>query len=68
VGGFGQSEQWQFDWERSYTRDEWLDLVPTSGGHNQFPPPKLEELLAGIGARSTWWEAPSGWGTPWWSR
>jgi hypothetical protein len=24
--------------------------VPTSGGHNQFPPGKLEELLAGIGA------------------
>jgi SAM-dependent methyltransferase len=50
VGAFGETEQWQFDWERSYTRDEWLDVVPTSGGHNQFPPGKLEELLAGIGA------------------
>jgi len=50
VGAFGEPEQWQFDWERSYTRDEWLDLVPTAGGHNQFPPGKLEELLAGIGA------------------
>jgi SAM-dependent methyltransferase len=50
VGAFGETEQWQFDWERSYTRDEWLDVVPTSGGHSQFPPGKLEELLAGIGA------------------
>ena len=47
---FGEPERWQFDWERSYTRDEWLDQVPTSGGHNLFPPGKLEELLAGLGA------------------
>ena len=49
VGGFGVPEQWSFDWERSYTREEWLDLVPTSGGHSQFPPGQLEELLAGLG-------------------
>jgi SAM-dependent methyltransferase len=50
AGAFGDPEQWRFDWDRCYTRDEWLDLVPTSGGHSQFPPGKLEELLAGIGA------------------
>ena len=50
VGAFAAPERWQFNWERPYTRDEWLDLVPTSGGHNQFPPGRLEELLAGIGA------------------
>ena len=50
VGLFGPPDEWQFDWERSYTRDEWLDGVPTSGGHNQFPAGKLEELLAGLGA------------------
>ncbi len=49
VGVFGEPEQWQFDWQRPYTRDEWLDWVPTSGGHNQFPPDKLDALLAGIG-------------------
>ena len=27
VGGFGDPEQWRFDWERSYTCDEWLDLL-----------------------------------------
>lgn len=47
---FGDPEQWRFDWERSYTRDEWLDQVPTHGGTNQLPPAQLEELLAGIGA------------------
>jgi len=50
AGAFGELEQWRFDWEQSYTRDEWLDQVPTAGGHNRFPPAKLEELLAGTGA------------------
>jgi SAM-dependent methyltransferase len=50
AGGFGPPEQWQFDWERHYARAEWLDQVPTWGGHNQFPPAKLDELIAGIGA------------------
>ncbi len=49
VGGFGVPEQWTFDWQRSYTREEWLDLVPTSGGHSLFPPGQLDELLAGLG-------------------
>jgi SAM-dependent methyltransferase len=47
---FGEPERWRFDWERSYSRDEWLDQVPTSGGHNQLRPAQLEELLAGLGA------------------
>ena len=28
AGGFSAPEQWRFDWERSYTRDEWLDQLP----------------------------------------
>lgn len=47
---FEEPEQWEFDWERSYSRDEWLDQVPTSGGHNLFSPDTLHELLTGIGA------------------
>ncbi|MFC7648081.1 hypothetical protein ACFQX6_52140 [Streptosporangium lutulentum] len=31
AGGFGDPERWRFDGERSYTRDEWLDLAPTTG-------------------------------------
>jgi hypothetical protein len=50
VGVFGEPEHWRFDWERSYTRDEWLDQVPTTGDHSRFPPAQLEALLAGIGA------------------
>lgn len=50
AGGFGDPEQWHVDWEHSYTRDEWLDCVPTSGGHSRFPAATLDELLAGIGA------------------
>lgn len=50
AGAFGDPEQWRFDWEQSYTRDAWLDQLPTHGGHGQLPQDKLEELLAGIGA------------------
>jgi hypothetical protein len=49
AGAFGEPEQWRFDWEQPYTRDEWLAQVPTAGGHSRFPPATLEELLAGIG-------------------
>jgi SAM-dependent methyltransferase len=49
-GAFGEPEQWRYDWDHPYTRDEWLDQVPTAGGHSQIPPARLQELLAGIGA------------------
>jgi len=50
VGGFGDPEQWRFDWERSYTRDEWLDQMPTIGTLTQLAPEKLAEVLAEVGA------------------
>ncbi len=50
---FGDPEQWRYDWDRSYTRDEWLELVPTSGGYSQFPPVEREELLAASAPSST---------------
>ena len=43
-------EQWRFDWERPYSRDEWLDAVPTFGGSNRLPASTMRDLLAGIGA------------------
>jgi SAM-dependent methyltransferase len=49
-GAFGEPEEWRFDWERRYTRDEWLDLVPTFGGHHRLPPEQRRDLLAGTGA------------------
>jgi SAM-dependent methyltransferase len=50
VGAFSDAEKWNLDWERSYSREEWLDQLPTFGGHSLFPPATLEEVLAGIGA------------------
>jgi SAM-dependent methyltransferase len=50
AGGFGEPEEWLADWARPYTRDEWLDLVPTLGGFGLFPPDARAELLSGLGA------------------
>jgi SAM-dependent methyltransferase len=49
VGGFGDPEQWRFDWEHTYTRDEWLDQMPTQGPLTQLQPDKLAEILEGVG-------------------
>jgi len=46
---FNEPERWQFDWERRYARDEWLEQVQTFGGHSEIPSEKLTELLSGIG-------------------
>jgi SAM-dependent methyltransferase len=50
AGGFGEAQQWRFDWDRPYSRDEWLDQVPTFGGHSRLPPDRLAQVLAGMGA------------------
>jgi SAM-dependent methyltransferase len=50
AGAFGDPEQWRFDWDRPYTRDEYLDLVPTAGVWPRIPPAAQREILAGLGA------------------
>ncbi|MFI1336659.1 class I SAM-dependent methyltransferase [Streptomyces sp. NPDC020845] len=50
TGAFGEPEQRRFDWERAYTREEWLDQLRTGGDAGQMPPAKLAELLTGTGA------------------
>ncbi|HEY0696651.1 MAG TPA: class I SAM-dependent methyltransferase, partial [Micromonospora sp.] len=50
AGGFTEPEQWRFDWERTYTRDQWLDQLPTHGGYSQLPPATRTELLDATGA------------------
>ncbi|WP_406340736.1 class I SAM-dependent methyltransferase [Streptomyces sp. NBC_00648] len=50
AGAFSEPEQWRFDWEWSYSRDAWLDQVPTHGALTRLPPDKLAEVLEGIGA------------------
>jgi SAM-dependent methyltransferase len=45
---FGESERWRYDWERSYTRDEWLELMPTHGEMTTLSTDQRAEILAGI--------------------
>jgi SAM-dependent methyltransferase len=50
AGGFGEPEQWQYDWEHVYTREEWLDQMPTQGPLTSLPAEQLTEVLDGVGA------------------
>jgi SAM-dependent methyltransferase len=50
AGGFGEPERWPYAWERHYTRDEWLEQLPTHGTHTRLPQEKLRELLEATGA------------------
>ena len=47
TGAFDEPEQWRFEWAQSYTRDEWLDALQTSGG--AIPESQLADLLEGVG-------------------
>ncbi|KAB7846378.1 class I SAM-dependent methyltransferase [Streptomyces mobaraensis] len=49
-GAFDAPERWNVEWERTYTRDEWLDQLPTSGAHTGLPPEVRERVLEGVGA------------------
>ncbi|MGW0781236.1 class I SAM-dependent methyltransferase [Streptomyces sp. NPDC002913] len=50
TGHFDEPEHWQFDWERSYTRNQWLDLLPTTGGLTRLRPDQVAEVLDAVGA------------------
>ena len=50
AGLLGEPEQWQFPWERPYTRDEFLDQMQTSGFQGRTAPATMSDLLAGVGA------------------
>ena len=47
TGAFEAPEQWRFEWTQSYTRDEWLDALQTSGG--AIPESQFADLLQGVG-------------------
>ncbi|MFD0855583.1 SAM-dependent methyltransferase, partial [Actinomadura adrarensis] len=49
VGAFDDPEQWRFDWEHTYTRDEWLDQMPTHGALTNLSATKVQEVLDGVG-------------------
>jgi SAM-dependent methyltransferase len=46
--GFDEPEQWRYDWERHYTRDEWLELLSTHGGMTALSDDQRTEVLAGV--------------------
>ena len=49
AGVFGEPERVRVDWEHEYTRDEWLDVLPTAGGHSGLPAGQLDAILDGVG-------------------
>jgi SAM-dependent methyltransferase len=49
TGQFREPEQWRFDWEQSYTRDQWLALLPTTGGLTRLRPDHLADILGEVG-------------------
>lgn len=49
TGRFSEPEQWRFTWERTYSREEWLDQLPTFGGLTQLPADSLAEILDSAG-------------------
>jgi SAM-dependent methyltransferase len=44
---FDEPEQWLFEWTQSYTREEWLDALRTTGG--AILESQLPDLLGGVG-------------------
>jgi SAM-dependent methyltransferase len=50
TGRFAEPDQWRHDWSHTYTRAQWLDLLPTFGGHHLLAEQQMADLAAGIGA------------------
>jgi SAM-dependent methyltransferase len=49
AGEFGEPEEWRFEWQRRYTRDEWLDHLPTTGPLTQLSAEALATVLDAVG-------------------
>ena len=46
---FSAPERTTFSWSRRYTRDQWLDQLPTHSDHARLAPPVLADLLTAVG-------------------
>jgi SAM-dependent methyltransferase len=49
TGQFHDPEQWRFAWEQSCTREQWLALLPTTGGLTRLRPGQLADILGEVG-------------------
>jgi SAM-dependent methyltransferase len=49
TGHFHEPEQWRFDWEQSCTRDQFLALLPTTGGLTRLRPDQVARILDEVG-------------------
>ncbi|MFG3248560.1 class I SAM-dependent methyltransferase [Streptomyces sp. NPDC048187] len=49
TGRFDEPEQWRFDRQRSCTRDQWLDLLATTGGLTSLRPDQSTRILDVVG-------------------
>ncbi len=50
TGLFDEPQQWHLTWTREYERDEWLELLPTTGMLTTVHPERVREVLDVVGA------------------
>jgi SAM-dependent methyltransferase len=48
--GFGDISHRRFDWQQTYRRDEWLDLLGTFSDHQLLAEPARTKLLSALGS------------------
>jgi SAM-dependent methyltransferase len=49
TGSFGHPQIRTYTWSTSFTREQWLDLLPTHSDHRTLPPARLAALSDAIG-------------------
>ncbi|MEU8955275.1 class I SAM-dependent methyltransferase [Streptomyces sp. NPDC048518] len=49
AGGFAEPEEWRLAWECTYTRDAWLDQLPTQGALTRLPAEAQSHVMAAVG-------------------
>ncbi|MBF6322760.1 class I SAM-dependent methyltransferase [Nocardia cyriacigeorgica] len=50
TGTFSSPELWRYDWDRTYTREEWLALLPTTGGLTSLTRSQQAEITEAVGS------------------
>jgi SAM-dependent methyltransferase len=50
AGSFGEPEQWLYEWQRDYTREEWLDHLLTTGTLTLLAPDQLAAVQEAVGS------------------